>query len=325
MIRAHRLIVLAAVALVACGGASKDESPTSANEPAKSSSAASDKSSASAASEPSKSAAAEEETSVSVITAKGKNGEEAAIGIKAPKGWTVMRAPTTPDPQEGKFTLAEATKGLDKQGTLSVHIDTSQGSIYCDLFEKEVPNTVANFVGLARAKRKFWDAQKLEWTARPYYDGTTFHRVMPGFMIQGGDHTGTGNGGIGYTIPDEIKPGERADAPGLMFMATRGAGTGEAQFFITTRPASHIDGKFTKFGECSPVRLIDAISRVPSSGRPLFKPTTDVTIRGVEVRRLNGGRLKWIPKDVDLSIPNPSGVPMGRSVQVQLPAPASQP
>jgi peptidyl-prolyl cis-trans isomerase A (cyclophilin A) len=142
-------------------------------------------------------------------------------------------------------------------------------------------------------------------------------------MIQGGDHTGTGTGGIGYTIADEITPGERADKAGQMFMATRGAGTGEAQFFITARPAPHIDGKFTKLGECSPIKLIDTISRVPSSGKPLFKPATDVVIRGVEVRRLQGGRMKWIPKGTDLSVP--SSVPEGRAVHIPASPPPSKP
>jgi peptidyl-prolyl cis-trans isomerase A (cyclophilin A) len=310
VIRAHRLtaIVLALAGLIACGDAAKDESTSST-----STSSTSARVPAQREAEP-KSSSDEDETSISVIKTKTKDGTEGSIGIKAPKGWTVQRAPTGPDPHGGKFTLAEATKGLDKTGTLAIHIDTSLGSIYCDLFEKEAPSAVANFVGLARAKRKFWDGDKLEWTARPYYDGTMFHRVMPGFMIQGGDHTGTGNGGIGYTIADEITPGERADKAGQMFMATRGAGTGESQFFITTRAAPHIDGKFTKLGECAPIKVIEAISRVASSGKPLFKPTTDVVVRGIEVRRLPGGRMKWMPKDTDLSIP--TAVPAGRAVQV---------
>jgi len=314
VIRATCFVVVAALALSGCGDKENEQQSSSAAS-SNTGAASPSTSAAPSSSAPASSAktSASEETEISIIKAKTKAGDEAAIGIKAPAGWTVMRAPTGPDPHGGKFTLAEATKGLDKQGTLAAHIDTSMGSIYCDLFEKNAPNTVANFVGLARGKRKFWDADKIEWTARSYYDGTTIHRVMPGFMIQGGDHTGTGNGGIGYTMPDEIKPDERADRPGLMFMASRGAGTGESQFFITTRPAPHIDGKFTMFGECSPVGLVDQISRVPSAGKPTFKPATPVVIRGVEVRRLQGGRMKWIPKGTDLTVPSP--VPMGRAVQ----------
>lgn len=317
MIQAICLVVVAAIALAGCGDKEPEPSASGARPPssgaAPSGSGDTPASSSSTPASSSSSSSAEPDR-ISVIKAKTKGGDEAAIGIKAPAGWTVMRAPTGPDPHDGKLTLAEATKGLDKQGTLSVHIDTSMGSIYCDLFEKDAPNTVANFVGLARGKRKFWDAGKVEWTARPYYDGTTIHRVMPGFMMQGGDHTGTGNGGIGYTIADEIKPGERADRPGLMFMATRGAGTGESQFFITAKAAPHIDGKFTKLGECSPVRVVDAISRVPSAGKPTFKPTAPVAVRSVEVRRLPGGRMTWIPKGTDLSVPGL--VPAGTAVQV---------
>ena len=320
MIRAIRFVVVAALALSGCGDKETEEQSSSAASSSTSTSAA--PSSSAPASTSAAQAPASEESQISIIKAKTKAGDEASIGIKAPAGWTVLRAPTGPDPHGGKLTLAAATKGLDKQGTLSVHIDTSMGSIYCDLFEKGAPNAVANFVGLARGKRKFWDADKIEWTARPYYDGTTIHRVMPGFMIQGGDHTGTGNGGIGYTVPDEITPGESADRPGLMFMASRGAGTGESQFFITTRPAPHIDGKFTKLGECSPVGVVDKISRVPSAGKPTYKPAAPVVIRGVEVRRLQGGRMKWLPKGTDLTVP--SSVPMGRAVQVPGSPPADR-
>lgn len=314
--RAQRLVAVMAMLLAACGGAAKDEEAASSH----ATSASTPTSSAPSTSSTPAATAPSAQDNISIIKAKTKAGDETSIAVKAPEGWKVMRAPSGPDPHGGKFTLAEALKGLDKTGTLSIHIDTSMGSIYCDLFEKDAPNTVANFVGLARGKRQFWDGDKLEWLARPYYANTWFHRVMPGFMIQGGDHTGTGDGGIGYSIPDEIGEGDRADRPGLLFMATRGAGTGESQFFITTRAAPHIDGKFTRFGECSPVGVVDKISRVPSAGKPTFKPSTPVVIRGIEVRRLPGGRLKWIPKGTDLSIPMP--VPQGRAVQVPFsPAP----
>src|SRR3954471_23552520 len=131
-----------------------------------------------------------------LIQARGKNGDITSVTVKPPKGWDVVAPPTEPDPQAGKFNLAQATQGLPKQGVLAAQIKTSLGSFYCDLLADKAPNTVANFVGLARGKRKFWDAEKLAWVTRNYYDGTTFHRVIPGFMIQGGDHTGTGRGMI---------------------------------------------------------------------------------------------------------------------------------
>ena len=308
--RAHGLVLVVAALCAACGS-------REATEPAQTEIATAP-SGATKSADPARTAnapQAQPATEVSVIKTKLKGGEEAAIGIKAPAGWTVMRAPDGPDPHAGNFTLAEATKGLDKQGTLSAHIDTSMGSIYCDLFEKEAPITVANFVGLARGKRKFWDIEQVAWVARPYYAGTTIHRVIPGFMVQGGDHTGTGKGGtLGYTIADEIEPNQVADRPGLLFMANRGPRTGDSQFFITTRPAPHINGKFTKFGECSPVAVVDRISRVPSAGKPTFQANEPVAIRGVEVRRLPGGRMKWIPKGTDLSVPGT--IPEGRAIQV---------
>lgn len=305
-------LVLAALACSACGGAPHDASGDTSPQPKSATSSAAVQPAASG-----EAVSRDDSADYNVLKAKSESGEETAIAVKAPEGWTILRAPDTPDPHAGKLTLAEATQGLDKTGTLAVHFDTSMGSIYCDLFEKDAPNTVANFVGLARGKRKFWDVEALAWVARPYYHGTAIHRVMPGFMMQGGDHTGTGKGGIGYTIPDEIKPGERADRPGLLFSATRGPNTGESQFFITTNAAPHIDGKFTKFGECSPVAVVDRISRVPNSGRPAFKPLAPVVVRGVEVRRLPGGRMKWLPKDTDLAIPGV--IPEGRAVQVSAP------
>jgi peptidyl-prolyl cis-trans isomerase A (cyclophilin A) len=311
--RAHGLLIVVAALCVAwcmaCGQRAADEAamehkPESSPSPAKPSG---DPVSTSASTEPA--------TEISVIKTKLKGGEEAAIGIKAPAGWTVMRAPEGPDPHAGKFTLAEALKGLDKQGTLSAHIDTSAGSIYCDLFEKEAPLNVATFVGLARGKRQLWDTDKNAWLGRPYYAGTTFHRTMPGFMIQGGDHTGTGKGGtLGFTVPDEIAPNQLADKPGLLFMANRGPHTADSQFFITTGPAPHINGKFSKIGQCDPVAVVDRISRMPSAGRPTFRPNEPIVIRGIEIRRLPGGRMKWIPAGTDLSVPG--AIPAGRAVQV---------
>ncbi|MEK6607321.1 MAG: peptidylprolyl isomerase, partial [Myxococcota bacterium] len=109
-----------------------------------------------------------------------------------------------PDPHGGTFTIAEATAGLPKKGKLQAVIETTQGTFTCELFEKEAPNTVANFVGLARGLRAFRDLKTGAWVKRPYYDGIIFHRVIPNFMIQGGDPSGTGRDGPGYDIADEF-------------------------------------------------------------------------------------------------------------------------
>ncbi len=247
-----------------------------------------------------------------VIRAKTKAGDNAELHVKAPKGWKVMRAPD-PDPHGGKFTLAEALVGLPEKGQLAAMIKTSMGSFYCDLHEKRAPVTVANFVGLARGKRQFWDGLGGEWTARNYYDGTSFHRVIPGFMIQGGDHTGTGQGMIGYRIPDELHPSLRHDRGGQLCMANRGPNTGEAQFFITEGPAPHLDGSYTIFGQCDPLPLVQRIARVPQTGKN--RPRTPVVIEQVEIRRLEGGAKKWMPASAKL--PALPGLPApGRAVQV---------
>jgi peptidyl-prolyl cis-trans isomerase A (cyclophilin A) len=253
-----------------------------------------------------------------IIRAKTKSGETAELKVKPPKGWSIMRAPDGPDPHGGEFTLQEATAGMpaaEKGATLAAMIKTTMGSFYCDLYPDEAPNTVANFVGLARGKRTFWDRLTAEWTARPYYDGTTFHRVIPGFMIQGGDHTGTGQGMIGYRIPDEVHPKLKHDRPGQLCMANRGPNTGEAQFFITEVPTPHLDGSYTIFGQCEPATLVQRIARVPQTGPPKNNPRTPVTIEKVEIRRVVGGAKKWMPDSAKLP-PLPNLPAPGRAVQV---------
>ncbi|MFI5307047.1 MAG: peptidylprolyl isomerase [Polyangiales bacterium] len=251
-----------------------------------------------------------------LIRARTKDGNTASLQIKPPPGWDIVQPPTEPDPQAGKWTLAEASKGLGKDGMLAAHIKTGMGSFYCDLFADKAPNTVANFVGLARGLRKFWDADKLAWTGRHYYDGTTFHRVIPGFMIQGGDHTGTGRGGIGYMINDETHPTLHHDRAGQLCMANKGPNTNEAQFFITEGPAPHLEGSYTIFGQCEPATLVQRIARVPQSGAPDNKPLTPVTIERVEIRRVVGGAAKWMPASAKLP-PMPGVVPPGRAIEAQ--------
>ena len=135
------------------------------------------------------------------------------------------------DPLHGKFTLDDATANLAGKGPLVAEIETDQGKLECDLYDDKAPITVANFVGLARGLRPF-KAPDGKWTKKPAYDGTTFHRVIKGFMIQGGDPSGTGAGEPGYVIPDEIWAGAAHDQRGLLCMANRGPNTNGQQFFI---------------------------------------------------------------------------------------------
>jgi peptidyl-prolyl cis-trans isomerase A (cyclophilin A) len=181
------------------------------------------------------------------------------------------------DPLGGKFTLADATKGLAGTGPLTATITTSMGALSCKLYDDKAPNTVANFVGLARGIRP-WKAGG-DWVKRPSYDGTTFHRIIKGFMIQGGDPEGTGRGEPGYVINDEIWPGAKHDRAGQLCMANRGHNTNGQQIFITDAAASYLDGNYTIFGECSPEQTIHDLAAVPVTGDhpnnpPLIKSVT---------------------------------------------------
>ncbi|MBI2892086.1 MAG: peptidylprolyl isomerase [Deltaproteobacteria bacterium] len=198
----------------------------------------------------------------------------------------LRRRPTSPDPQNGEFTLAEATLGLPEGNQpLFAQLRTDLGRITCKLHADKAPRTVANFVGLARGKRELWDAREAKWTKRAAYDGTIFHRVIPGFMIQGGDTQGDGTGTPGYEIPDELWEGARHDRAGLLCMANRGPNTNGAQFFITDAAAPHLDSSYTIFGECSPTDVVAQIARVPQSGRPRNRPLTPVQILSVRITR----------------------------------------
>ena len=126
------------------------------------------------------------------------------------------------------------TGTLDLKKSYTATLKTERGAIVCELFAADAPLTVENFINLARAG---------------YYDGTTFHRVIPGFMTQGGDPTGTGSGGPGYSFRDEVTPRRRHDGAGVLSMANAGPGTNGSQFFITHAATPHLDGRHTVFGK----------------------------------------------------------------------------
>lgn len=198
-----------------------------------------------------------------------------------------------PDPMRGSFTLPQAVVGLPATGALVATIKTSKGEMKCKLFDEKAPIAVANFVGLARGTRPFKD--KGHWVTRPAYDGTTFHRVIKGFMIQGGDPQGTGRGEPGYVFKDELWSGlgSKHDRPGLLCMANRGPDTNGMQFFITDASAPHLDRSYTIFGECSPVSVVHAIANVPTDSSD--HPQQEVTIDKVEISR--GGVTAPPPKE----------------------------
>ena len=187
------------------------------------------------------------------------------------------------DPANGTFGLAEATAGLATSGPIHATIRTSMGDMKCKLFDDKAPIAVANFVGLARGLRPFKDPASGQWVKRPAYDNTSFHRVISGFMIQGGDPKGDGTGEPGYVIPDEVWPGAKHDRPGLLCEANRGPNTNGMQFFITDGKAPHLDSGYTIFGECAPVSVVNAIGKVPKDARD--RPNTPVTIKTIEITR----------------------------------------
>jgi len=171
-----------------------------------------------------------------------------------------------------------AQGGKDLYATLK----TSQGDIVVRLFSKDAPKTVENFVGLASGEKPWKDPASGAAQSKPLYNGTTFHRVIPDFMIQGGDPAGNGTGGPGYTFEDEFKSGRAFDKPGLLAMANRGPGTNGSQFFITTSTPTWLSGRHTIFGEViGGYEVAVAISKVPVG--PRDQPSTPVTITSVEL------------------------------------------
>jgi peptidyl-prolyl cis-trans isomerase A (cyclophilin A) len=187
---------------------------------------------------------------------------------KAPTTAEVVAAPG--DPVNGKFTLDDATAGLPKDGKLVAEIDTDKGKLECELYGDKAPITVANFVGLARGLRPWKKGS--EWVKTPLYDGTPFHRIIKGFMIQGGDPNGNGSGGPGYEIPDEIWEGAHHNEIGQLCMANRGKNTNGSQFFIMDGVANHLDGGYTIFGKCGPEKTIEAIADSKVSGDRAVDP-----------------------------------------------------
>ncbi len=162
---------------------------------------------------------------------------------------------------------------------------TSQGTIVCRLFDKDAPKTVANFVGLATGTKAWTDPATGKLVHRPLYSGTIFHRVIPDFMIQGGDPLATGEGSPGYQFADEFSPDRHFDQPGILAMANSGPNTNGSQFFITVAPTPWLNGKHSIFGEVvSGQEIADAISKVARDSSD--KPETPVTLTRVVIRRV---------------------------------------
>ncbi len=162
--------------------------------------------------------------------------------------------------------------------------NTNQGKITIQLFEKESPKTVANFVGLADGTLEWTDPKSNEKLKKPFYNGIIFHRVIPGFMVQSGDPKGTGIGGPGYQFEDEFSD-LKFDRPGRLAMANSGPNTNGSQFFITEGATTHLNNKHTIFGQVYEGQdIVQKIARVPRDRRD--RPNTPVVIETLEILRV---------------------------------------
>jgi peptidyl-prolyl cis-trans isomerase A (cyclophilin A) len=167
--------------------------------------------------------------------------------------------------------------------TTQVVLHTTEGDIRLTLFPTQAPKTVSNFVGLAEGSKDYSQRNARGELSGPFYDGSLFHRVIAGFMIQGGDPTGTGRGGPGYRFGDETHPDLQFNRPYLLAMANAGPNTNGSQFFITVGPATHLNRKHTIFGEVTDQEsrsVVDAIARTPTRGD---RPVDNVVIERVTV------------------------------------------
>ena len=194
-------------------------------------------------------------------------------------------------PLNRPLILAEATAGISGNGPLRTTIHTSMGDIHCTLTESLTPLTVANFVGLARGLRPFQDGRRAArpdlgtWNRRSFYDGLTFHRVIPGFMIQGGDPEGSGEGSPGYAVPDEFDPSLRFDDEGMLGMANDGPNTNGSQFFITEQATPWLNDRYSLFGRCRDIEVVKAIARVPKAPDNPSMPAEPVRILSISFTR----------------------------------------
>ena len=170
----------------------------------------------------------------------------------------------------------------NKTATATLH--TNRGDIAIELFGNHAPVTVDNFVGLANGSREYSAENASGEKSGPFYDGAVFHRVIDGFMIQGGDPTGTGRGGPGYNFADEFHPELQFDRPYLLAMANAGPGTNGSQFFITLVPTPHLNNRHTIFGEVTDEaskKVVDEIGKVATDR--MDRPNDPVVITSIEI------------------------------------------
>jgi len=175
---------------------------------------------------------------------------------------------------------------MSRQPGTYATLNTSEGKIVCRLFEKEAPNTVKNFIELAEGKREWKDAVSGKGGSGPLYSGTIFHRVIPKFMIQGGDPSGTGMGGPGYKFQDETKGSpHKFDKEGKLAMANSGPNTNGSQFFVTVAPTPWLTGNHTIFGEVTEGQdVAEKIANAPRGRQD--RPNKDVVLESITIERI---------------------------------------
>ena len=168
---------------------------------------------------------------------------------------------------------------------LYAHFTTSEGNFTARLFDAETPKTVANFTGLADGSKEWTDPRTGQKVKKPYFNGTIFHRVIDGFMIQGGDPLGQGTGGPGYTFADEFNPALRHSKPGILSMANRGPNTNGGQFFITLAATPWLDDRHSVFGEV--VEGMDVVKKIggTATSKPGDRPVKPITIDSVTIEK----------------------------------------
>jgi peptidyl-prolyl cis-trans isomerase A (cyclophilin A) len=180
--------------------------------------------------------------------------------------------------------LGAAADTQEKKGPVYATLKTSMGDIVIQLFDDKAPKTVANFVGLATGTKEWIDPKTGEKVKRPLYNGTIFHRVIPGFMIQGGDPLGNGTGSPGYRFEDEFSPELRHSKGGILSMANAGPNTNGSQFFITLAPTPHLDGRHSVFGVViKGQEIVVAIGNVSRDFRD--RPIKDVVVKEIVISR----------------------------------------
>jgi len=206
-----------------------------------------------------------------------------ALGIAAWGCSTVMAQQSNSSQEVPDAPQATAEATTVPNGPY-VAMDTSMGRITCQFYQKQAPNAVANFIALATGTKDWTDPTTNKvMHHKPYFDNTIFHRVIPEFMIQGGDPTGTGTGGPGYAFDDEFDPGLNFDRPGRLAMANSGPNTNGSQFFITEVPYESLDQHYTLFGQCDDASLsvVKAIARVERDAND--KPLEPVVLKKVSI------------------------------------------